>query len=367
MKGGASPAPGPQLDAARLWRVAVPLCQPFEAAHGAMATRRAVLVELVADGLSGWGECAALSRPTYTGEWVDGAWAVLRDELVPAVLAGHDAEVRGHPMASAAVEAARCDLVLRSTGRPLVAALGAERRRLDRTQVVASLSPAEATEAVGRAVASGCAAVKLKVHAATARTVAGAVRAAFPAVSLALDANGSWGRAAPEELAWVDDLGLLYLEQPLDGDDLVGHAALAASLDTPVALDESLGHPGLVDAALALRAADVVNVKPARLGGLAAARRVLDACARAGVPAFCGGMVELGVGRAAAAAVAALEACTLPTDLGPSYQYVAEDLAGPVLADGAGRLVVPEGPGIGVEVDRSRLRRAAEAVVELRP
>src|SRR5690606_9754656 len=217
--------------------------------------------------------------------------------------------------------------------------------------------------AVEAACRAGCAGVKLKVSPATAAAVTAAVRAAHPGLLLAADANGSFAGADPTALAWADEAGLAYLEQPLAPDDLVGHAELAAALVTPVALDESLATPGLVRAAIALGALDVANVKPARLGGLAAAVAALDACVSAGVDAFVGGMLELGVGRATAAAVAALDGCTLPTDLGPSAQYVAADVAGPVEVDAAGRLVVPAGPGTGVEVDRERLAAVAEEVL----
>ncbi|MPY95840.1 MAG: o-succinylbenzoate synthase, partial [Acidimicrobiia bacterium] len=304
---GAWAVPGPRalVEAVRLWRVAVPLRQPFDAAHGVTAVRHSVLVEVLGSESRGWGECAALSRPTYTGEWVDGAWCVLRDELVPALLAGRPSRVRGHPMAGAAVEAAVADASLRGDGRSLVDAIGAQRRALERVRVIGGQgSPEAALAAVARALEAGCAGVKLKVDRTSARAVTAEVRAAHPGLYLAVDANGSFAGAEPAELAWADEARLAYLEQPLAPDDLVGHARLAAALATPVALDEALGTPGLVLAALALGAADVVSVKPARLGGLGAAAEVLEACAARGVDAFCGGMLELGVGRAAAAAVA---------------------------------------------------------------
>src|SRR5690606_21117501 len=232
------------------------------------------------------------------------------------------AGVRGHPMASAAVEGAVVDAALRREGRSLAEAVGARRRHLDRVRVIGVAGPGErgpttTTEAVDAVLAAveaacraGCAGVKLKVSPATAAAVTAAVRAAHPGLPLAVDANGSFAGADPTALAWADEAGLAYLEQPLAPDDLVGHAELAAALVTPVALDESLATPGLVRAAIVLGALDVANVKPARLGGLAAAVAALDACVSAGVDAFVGGMLELGVGRATAAAVAALDGCT---------------------------------------------------------
>ncbi len=368
------------VELVRLWRVAVPLHEPFTTAHGVERTRGAVLVEVVVDGIEGWGECSALARPTYTEEWLDGAWAVLRDELAPAALAGAASPVRGHAMARAGLADAVLDARLRRSGRNLADTLGASRRRLERVRVVgmaggAVADPAAAAVAAvaaalgghGPAASSAPSApgIKLKVDRATARVVLSEVRRAFPTLVLAADANGSWAGARPEDLIWVDGLDLAYLEQPLAPEDLVGHAELARALDTPVALDESLATAGLVETALALGAADVVSVKPARLGGVETAAAVVALCRERGVPAFCGGMLELGVGRAGAAAVAALAGCALPTDLGPSRQYVGRDVAGPVVVDDDGRLVVPEGPGNGVEVDRGWLAEVVDECVEL--
>jgi O-succinylbenzoate synthase len=159
---------------------------------------------------------------------------------------------------------------------------------------------------------------------------------------------------------------LSYLEQPLDPDDLVGHAELARRLDTPVALDESAASVGTVAAALALGAADAVNLKPARLGGLTASLAVHRRCVGAGVPAFVGGMLELGVGRAAALAVAALPGCSWPTDLGPSSRYVDDDVTAPVELGPDATLAVPSGPGIGVEPRPDRLEEVTVERVVIR-
>jgi O-succinylbenzoate synthase len=200
--------------------------------------------------------------------------------------------------------------------------------------------------------------VKVKVEPATAIAVLAAVRHALPGAAVAADANGSF--ADPAAVAAVGDglagLGLAFLEQPLPAgttwDEL---AALNRALPVPVALDESLTSADAVRAAVSAGAADVVSVKPARLGGVERAAAAVHWCREQGVDAFVGGMFELGVGRAAAAAVAALDGCTLPTDLGPSDRYVDEDVTGPVVIDGAGQLVVPAGVGSGRTPDPDRL------------
>lgn len=420
------------VELVRLHRVAVPLRSPLRASHGTETVRRSTLVEVRdATGATGWGECPALTHPTYTGEYASGAWRLLRDELVPAALAGRGGSVRGHPMARFALECALADLRLRlagcSLGDALAGAVGTgaapegagepdpggapavgsgRRHRIARTVVVgrridgespvasspvwslpagssasapagcpASSSTAEAIRAVdavvdavvddaGRAVAGGARLVKVKIEPGWDREPLAALRAAFPTLPLAADANGAYAGHGPDALDWVEELGLDYLEQPLDPEDLVGHARLQARLAaTPLALDETVTSVGLLAAAVALRAGRRFSLKPSRLGGLLAPAR-----AAAATPGcFVGGMFELGVGRAAAMALASLDVVDLPCDLGPSEHYVELDVTEPLVVDEAGDLVVPDGPGIGVEVRTAWVAALADEVVELRP
>lgn len=364
-----TPAPWSRLE---LWRVAVALSVPFEASHGTEERREVVVVRLTdADGAVGWGECDALTRPTYTHEYARGAFAVLRDELGPAMLAAPPeaalpAFARFHPMARAALELARLDLELRSIGRSLGAHLGGGRPALARTAVLGRrASTAELLAALDAAQAGGATLVKLKLAGLDDVAALLAVRAARPDAALAADANGSLEATAPQQLieAGLDRLGLVYLEQPYGPDALLETAALRRLGRTPIALDETITSLDAARLARAVGAVDILNVKPARLGGPLPAATLLSWAADRGLDAFCGGMVELGIGRAAAAAVASLPGCTLPTDLGPSAAYLAEgaELCTPVRVDGAGRLVVPDGAGLGVAVDVDRVEAAAVA------
>lgn len=353
-----------------LWRVAIALRLPFEASHGTEERREVVVVRLTdAAGAEGWGECDALTRPTYTHEYARGAFAVLRDEFGPAVLAAAPGAAlppaaRFHPMARAALEAARLDLGLRAHGRSLAQHLGGTRRRLERTAVLGRRgSHAELVAAVDDALAAGAAIVKLKLAGPEDLAAFRALRAERPTAPVAADANGSLDAITPQALceAGLDELALAYLEQPYGPDALLETAALRRLCRTPVALDESITSLEAARLAHAVGALDIVNVKPARLGGPLAAAALLRWASEHAVDAFCGGMVELGIGRAAATAVASLDGCTLPTDLGPSTAYVGEaaELCTPVRCDAAGRLLVPTGPGIGVTVDVERVEAAA--------
>lgn len=353
-----------------LHRVGLPLTAPLRSAHGVEERREIILVEVrPSDGPSGWGECSALGRPTYTGEYLAGAWALLRDHLVPAWLVGDRLGVVGHPMATGALADARTDATLRRLGRPLVESvanrLGPSRPALERTAVIGRGSIEEILARVDAVRRRGVAAVKLKVTGdARDLDVVIAVRDAHPDLAVAVDANGSLDRRGFDRL---DELGLLYIEQPAPADDPVRSARWAGSGRTPVALDESIDGPGTVDVAATIGAAAVINVKPARLGGVDAAIETVRRADEHGLGIFVGGMWESGVGRATALALAASGRCTLPTDLGPSGGHLRRDvLADAIELDDVGRVVVPTGAGFGGEIDEAALDEATIDRVVLR-
>jgi len=335
-----------------LWRVALPLRRPHAAAHGSESVRSLILVQVgLADGTEGWGECSALERPTYTAEYTAGAWLVLRDELAPALLEQRTPSIVGHPMALAGVTTAWTDAVLRREGRSLAAVLAqplgaAPTISMPVCAVIGLLGSADDVVAeVAERIEHRVAMVKLKVTPAREDLVAvEAVRDAWPDLALAVDFNGT---ADLDALRWLERLSLAYVEQPAPADDLVGSARFAAQVGCPVALDESVSSVGAFDAAVALGSGSIVNVKPARCGGPRGAASLVARARSAGWQAFVGGMVESGVGRAAALAVAALPGGTLPTDLGPSLAYVDVDLTEPLTTDPSGRILTPTGPGIG--------------------
>ncbi len=335
--------------AVRLVRVEVPLVVGHRSAHGTDRVRDVVLVEWHrADGTSGWGECPTVDQPGYSTETTDAAWRGLRDDLVPATLAGRTPRWGGLVAAAGALADARLDAWLRTVDRSLVTELGGVHRPLERCVVIADLGadPAALARRAADAVEGGAAMVKVKIAPGVDVEPLTAVIATVGADRVAADANGSYADVAA--LAGVDALGLVYLEQPVAAgatwDEL---ATVAQRLQTPVALDESLTSPDAVRDAVRAGAAEVVSVKPARLGGVRAAAMAVEVARSAGVDVFVGGMLELGIGRASSAAVASLPGCTLPTDLGPSERYVALDVTEPVVVDAAGRLVVPDGAGCG--------------------
>lgn len=361
-----------RLTHVELRRVRLPLVTPFRTSYGVERERDSLLVRVLGPGHDGTGECVALSEPLYTAEYIDGAHDVLRRFLVPrlagtTVSAARVAEllapVRGHPMAKAALEMAVIDAELRAAGQSLADRLGAGRDRVPAGVAVGITgSIPELLDTVAGFVAEGYRRVKLKIQPGWDVEPVAAVRERFgPELPLQVDANSAYTLADARHLARLDPFDLLLIEQPLEEDDLAGHAELARRLATPICLDESITSARVAAEALARGACRVVNVKPSRVGGLLEAVRIHDLCHAQGVPLWCGGMFETGLGRAANLALAALPGFTLPGDLSASARYFHRDITAPfVLEDGYVR--VPTGPGIGAVLDHDALTELTTSV-----
>jgi o-succinylbenzoate synthase len=296
----------------------------------------------------------------YSSEYVDGAAAVIRDHLVPRLFARGDvcaadvasvlAAVKGHPMAKAALEAAMLDAELRLTDTRLVDHLGGVREAVDAGVSVGIMSSiAVLLDAVTGYLDEGYRRIKLKIEPGWDVEPVRAVREQFGAeLLLQVDANTAYTLDDASHLALLDPFDLLLIEQPLDEEDLLGHAELARRIRTPVCLDESITSARVAEAAIELGACAIVNIKAGRVGGYLEAARVHDVCAAHGIPVWCGGMLETGIGRAANVALAAMPNFTLPGDTSASSRYFATDITEPFVLEN-GQLRVPSGPGIGVE------------------
>jgi o-succinylbenzoate synthase len=351
-----------RLEGVELRRLRLPLVEPWRTALGTMSEREVLLVRAVFADTEGWGECVALTEPTYSPEYTDGAEHVLRHHLLPRLLAADPpdaasvgaalAGVKGHPMAKAALELAWLDAEGRRTGEPLARRLGgAAPRVMAGVAVGVTGSVPELLDEVGRRVAEGYRRVKLKIHPGWDVEPVGAVRERFgDDLLLQVDANGSYRPDDTRALLALDPFHLLLVEQPLGDDDLVGHAELSGKMATPICLDESITSATAALTALALGACRVINIKPGRVGGWLEAVRIHDLCAARGIPVWCGGMLETGVGRAANLALASLANFSIPGDLSASDRWYREDITPPVRLAPDGTIAVPDGPGIGVEI-----------------
>jgi o-succinylbenzoate synthase len=349
-----------KLTGFELRRVRMPLVAPFRTSFGTQTGREVLLVRAVAGDAEGWGECVAMGDPLYSSEYAEAVADVLRRFLVPALAAGPPADAaavapalhrfKGHRMAKAALETAILDAELRAAGRPLSRELGAVRDRVPCGVSVGIMdSIGELLDAVDGYLAEGYLRIKLKIQPGWDVAPVRAVRERFgDDVLLQVDANTAYTRSDAALLAALDPFDLLLIEQPLDEEDIVGHADLAKRVRTPICLDESITSARAAADAIRLGACAIVNVKPGRVGGYLESRRIHDVCAAHGVPVWCGGMLETGLGRAANVALAALPGFTLPGDTSASGRYFRTDLTEPFVLDG-GHLAVPSGPGLGVE------------------
>ncbi|MDT5034789.1 MAG: o-succinylbenzoate synthase [Actinoplanes sp.] len=349
-----------RLTRVELRRIAMPLVAPFRTSFGTETDRDVLLVRAVTDGAEGWGECVAMAHPLYSSEYVDGVGDVLRRFLVPALLASPHLDAarvapllhrfKGHRMAKAALETAVLDAELRGSGRSFARELGAVHERVPCGVSVGIMgSVGELLDTVGGYLDQGYLRIKLKIEPGWDVEPVRAVRERFgDDVLLQVDANTAYTLGDAPQLARLDPYGLLLIEQPLDEEDVLGHAALAELIGTPICLDESIVSARAAAAAIRLGACRIVNVKPGRVGGYLEARRIHDVCLANGVPVWAGGMLETGLGRAANVALAALPGFTLPGDTSASDRYYRTDITEPfVLRDG--HLPVPSGPGLGVE------------------
>jgi O-succinylbenzoate synthase len=365
-----------KLRSVELRRIQVPMVTPFRTSFGVEQLRHILLVRVRTDDSEGWGECVAAAWPLYSPEFADSAHKVLADHLVPRLRALPDvtaagvgpalAAVKGHPMAKAALEMAVLDAELRAYGMPMATYLGAVRDAVDSgVSVGIASSVGELLDNVAGFLERGYRRVKLKIEPGWDVEPVRAVRERFgDDLLLQVDANTAYTLADARHLAQLDAFGLMLIEQPLGEDDLRGHARLASLLATPICLDESITSARAAADAIALGACAIVNIKAGRVGGYLEARRVHDVCAASGVPVWCGGMLETGLGRAANVALAALPNFTLPGDTSASDRYYSADLTEPfVLTDG--RLRVPDGPGLGVAPLPERLAELTVAVEEL--
>jgi O-succinylbenzoate synthase len=354
-----------------LREIRLALREPFRISSGICSERRIPLLELTdADGVRAWAECVAGELPNYSAETIDTAWHAIREWIAPRVLgrrfasagevhAALEPGIRGHNMAKAAVEMGCWGLEAERRGVPLATLLGGTR---DRVATGISLgiqrTPEAIVERAQAARAAGYGKIKLKIMPGADVEFVGAVRAALGSdVHLMADANSAYTLADAEHLARLDDLDLMMIEQPLGPDDLVRHARLQRRLRTPICLDESITDVDRCEDMIALGAGRIVNIKPGRVGGYAVSRAIHDSCERSGIPVWCGGMLESGVGRAYNVALASLPNFRLPGDLSPSARYWERDIVTPEWTmDAEGMVRVPlDRPGLGVTVDEDRV------------
>ncbi len=364
-----------KIERAELREIRMRLRERFEISSGARQDRRILLVTLHGDGVEGWGECVAAEDPSYSYETTETAWHVLTGFVLPVILGREVADpaelmapvgwIRGHRMAKAAVEMAAWDLLARTRDLPLARLLGGERDEVP-VGVSVGIQPDDGAlvEKVARHLEEGYRKIKVKIKPGRDVETLTLLRERFPEAPLMADANSAYTLDDGVRLQGLEGLDLLMIEQPLGHEDYLDHARLQARLRTPVCLDESIRSVHDARLALALGSCRIINIKPGRVGGFAEALAIHELCRPQGIPVWCGGMLESGIGRAHNVALATLPGFTLPGDISESRRYWEEDVVEPEFVMKDGMMRVPGGPGIGVEPRRDRIeeltvRRAA--------
>lgn len=356
-----------KIDAIHMREINLPLAYPFETSFGVTTDRRVLLIEIESEGLTAWGECVAGEHPYFSDEMIDTAWIVTETELAPRLLeaeidGGGDCpdvfrQVRGHRMAKAALENAVWDLSAQRAGAPLGKLLGGTRTTIPcGVSIGIQSSPEVLLEKVAKELAAGYQRIKLKCKPGWDTEIFKAVRRRYPEILLSCDANSAYRMKDFDHIAGWDEFGLLMIEQPLWFDDFYFHSMLQKRIETAICLDESIRNRRDALAAIDMGSCRIINIKVGRVGGFSEAIALHNAAAERGVPVWCGGMLETGIGRAHNIALSSLPNFSLPGDVSASSRYWARDIIEPeVVVSGSGEITVPTGVGSGFEVDRQRI------------
>ncbi len=337
---------------------------PFETSFGVTQARRILLVEVVIDGVSGWGEVTTIESPSYNSETTDTAWHIISDFIAPRLVgksldkAGDVAAllsaIRGHQMAKAGVENAVWDAEAQLRNIPLSKLIGGTLQEIPcGVSLGIRESPESLTRKVEEELKNGYQRIKLKIKPGRDFNFVAAVRKEFPDILLSVDANSAYDLKDASHLKELDQFNLLMMEQPLQWDDIHSHAKLQSQIRTAICLDECINNAAHAEAAIEMGACRIINVKLGRVGGHTSARQVHDICQQHSLPVWCGGMLESGIGRAHNIAMSTLPNFTLPGDVSASQRYWGEDIIEPeVEVSPRGTIQIPTYPGLGFTVKR---------------
>ena len=356
-----------KIETITLHHISMPLIAPFETSFGRETDRECIIIEIHSEGLVGWGECVASYNPGYSYETTGTAMPTLKDFIIPLIL-GKDIKdaldfqsrmesIRGHHLAKAGVEMGLWDLIGKREGKSLKQLFGGVRDKVEMgVSVGIQDSPEKLVETVTGFVNSGYARVKLKIKPGKDVTYAQAIRKAFPNIRLQVDANSAYSMNDADSLKPLDDLNLLLIEQPLFEDDIWDHHKFQEKFKTPVCLDESIVSPRHARYAIEMKACRIINIKAGRLGGLSQGIQTHDLAQQNGMPVWCGGMLETGIGRASNLALSSMPNFSLPGDVSASDRYYKRDITHERFVLNADSTIdVPNKPGLGVTVDEDAL------------
>ena len=357
-----------KIEQVNLREIRMRLRAPFETSFGAVQDRRILLLEVVSDGVSGWGEGTAMEGPFFNSETIDTAWGILSDFLIPRVLNQEIssarevprllAAVRGNEMAKAPLENAVWHLESLVRGLPLHRLLGGTLVEIPcGVSLGIQADVHRLLDLVEKEVAAGYQRIKLKIKPGKDVDVVREIRKQFPHIKLSVDANSAYTLADSDHLKRLDEFHLLMMEQPLDWDDIYFHSHLQKQISTPICLDESIRNLRNANAAVEMGSCRVINIKLGRVGGHGEAASIQNFCRSREIPVWCGGMIESGIGRAHNVAMSTQTGFVWPGDVSASQRYWDEDVIHPeVEVQANGFIRVPQNPGLGYEIRQRRVR-----------
>jgi O-succinylbenzoate synthase len=364
-----------RIDQITLNRLSMPLVSPFETSFGRSIDRECILITLQSEGITGYGECVADRDPGYSYETTGTAWHILEEFITPAIL-GQDAEdfhrrvtpIRGHNLAKAGVEMALWDLLGKREDKSLRDLLGGVRNKVDvGVSVGLQSTPEILVQTVESYLSQGYGRIKIKIKPGRDVRDTEAVRKAFPAIKLQVDANSAYTLETSESILPLDAFDLLLIEQPLHEDDIWEHHYLQEKFQTPICLDESIITPRHARVALDMGACKIINIKAGRVAGLSQAVAIHDLCQAGGIPVWCGGMLETGIGRASNLALASLPGFVLPADISASNRYYSRDITNEsFVLNPDSTINVPNKPGLGVTLDNDAVKQFSLAQLTLK-
>lgn len=368
-----------KIKSIELIEINLPLVHFFETSFGRTYERRIILTRVVdSEGNEGWGECTAGETPSYSEEWTESCWEVMEKILAPMVI-GKEIEsaeniwdlmkeIRGNRMAKAAIETACWDLEAKKLNVALWRHLGGVNQKISCGVSIGIQDTVEQLlEKIKTELDAGYQRIKIKISPKWDYEVIAKVREIFGDIPLMGDANSAYTLADTELFKRMDEFNLMMFEQPLPHDDIIDHAKLQREVRTPICLDEPIKSPEDARKAIELKSGKIINLKNGRVGGHNQSKKIEQICREAGIPVWCGGMLESGIGRAHNIAISTLAGYTMPGDVSASKRYWHEDIIEPAVEVSAdGTIIAPEGAGIGFEIKRDRIDKLAVRRVEIK-
>ncbi|WP_453997536.1 o-succinylbenzoate synthase [Bacillus nitroreducens] len=338
------------------------LLSPFVTGIGKVEKRESILVEVEdTEGVVGWGEVVAFSSPWYTEETIKTCWHMIEDFLVPQIvneaydhpqqLQNNFQSIKRNNMAKASIDMAFWDIYSKKQGISLSKAIGGTKNFIDSGVVVSLNSIEKVLSKIEEHIKAGYKRIKIKIKPGQDYKLLQQIRREFPTISLMVDANSAYSLKDTYHLKALDEFHLLMIEQPLAEDDIIDHAKLQKELQTPICLDESITSIDDARQAIELGSCRVMNIKIGRVGGMTEAIQIHNLCQSHQIPVWCGGMLETGISRAHNIALASLPNFTIPGDISASSRYWDRDVIDPEVVVENGRIAVPDGPGIGFNID----------------